>query len=150
MARMSLKRTRHRRTRRGSYSLLVRLPGARAVRVGKLGTFEFARGYYVYTGSALSGLDGRIGYHLRRKPKLRWHVDFLLAAPGARIERWVEWETPTRSECALNRRFLQAEGGVVHVKGFGSSDCREGCPAHLVYFETRPDIAKIARCTVRR
>ncbi|MCK5557414.1 MAG: GIY-YIG nuclease family protein [Candidatus Hydrogenedentes bacterium] len=145
-----MERTRHCRTKRGSYSLLVRLPRSRTVRVGKLGTVEFARGCYVYTGSAMSGLEGRIGHHLGRKSRPRWHVDFLLAAPGARVERWVEWETRRRSECALNRRFLRAEGAAVPVKGFGSSDCRESCPAHLVYFERRPDIEKIAHKVTRR
>jgi len=107
--------------------------------------FEFARGYYVYTGSALSGLESRIAHHLRKKPKARWHVDYLLAAPGARVERWIEWDSAHRSECVLNRRFLRAQGGSVPVRGFGSSDCTSGCPAHLVYFKSRPDIESIAR-----
>ncbi len=139
-----MRRSRYRPTRPGSYALLVRLPKSRTVRVGKLGTFKFPRGYYVYTGSAMSGLDGRIGYHLRKKPRPRWHVDFLIGAPGARVEQHVEWETPTRSECSLNQRFLRADGAAVPVKGFGSSDCRAGCPAHLVYFKKKPDIEKIA------
>lgn len=120
------------------------------VSVGKLGVFDFGRGYYVYTGSALSGLEQRITYHRKKKPRLRWHVDYLLAAPGARVERWVEWETGSRSECALNRLLLSADGASVPVSGFGSSDCKSGCPAHLLYFETKPDIAKIAGSAVLR
>lgn len=112
--------------------------------------FEFAPGYYVYTGSALSGIEARIAYHLREKPRPRWHVDYLLAAPGARVERWIEWETARRSECLLNRRFVRARGASVPVRGFGSSDCKLGCPAHLVYFRRKPDIAKIAGSAVQR
>jgi Uri superfamily endonuclease len=126
------------------------LPTKRAVSVGKLGVFDFARGYYVYTGSALSGLEQRIAHHLKKKPRLRWHVDYLLAAPGTRVERWIQWETGRRAECALNRRFLRAEGALVPVSGFGSSDCTSGCPAHLLYFKTKPDIAKIAGSAVQR
>ena len=133
-----------RTTRCGSYSLLIRFPATRLVSVGKLGVFEFARGYYVYTGSALSGLEARIAHHLQTKTRPRWHVDFLLAAPGAHVERWIEWETSNRSECELNRRFLQWPGASVPVPGFGSSDCTAGCPAHLVYFRSKPDIERIA------
>jgi Uri superfamily endonuclease len=34
-----------------------------------------------------------------------------------------------REECRLN----QASGGQVLVRGFGASDCRAGCGAHLKY-----------------
>jgi len=98
----------------------------------------------------LSGLEPRIAYHLREKPKPRWHVDYLLAAPGACVERWIEWETVRRSECVLNRRFVRARGASVPVRGFGSSDCTSGCPAHLVYFKTKPDMAKIPGSAVQR
>ena len=140
-----LKRKRRQRTRRGSYSLLIRLSKSCTVRVGKLGIFAFRRGYYVYTGSALSGLERRIAYHLREKSRPRWHVDFLLSAADAHVEDHVEWETVRRSECVLNRRFLRVEGASVPARGFGSSDCRSGCPAHLVHFRTRPDVRAIAR-----
>jgi len=72
-------------------------------------------------------------------------VDFVLAVPGVHVEQWIEWETCDHSECTLNRRFLEAPGASVPVRGFGSSDCIAGCPAHLVYFRSRPDIEKIAR-----
>lgn len=118
----------------GTYQLLIRLEAERRIRVGKLGEFSFPAGWYVYTGSALNGIDARIARHLRVDRRFHWHIDYLLE--HARIMRYAGKVSPTRYECAANRRALAAEGARVVVPGFGSSDCR--CPAHLVYFETEP------------
>jgi len=56
------KKTKSRPT--GSYALVLRLPSRRKIQVGKLGLFEFPRGHYIYLGSALGGLDARVGRHL--------------------------------------------------------------------------------------
>lgn len=109
-----------------SYQLLIHVPRAVRVTIGSLGTFEFRAGRYVYTGSAKRHLDARIARHLRQEKTLRWHVDYLLAVPGVRI---VEVRRSRRSECALNR----AAGGSIAIAGFGASDCRAGCGAHLKF-----------------
>lgn len=109
-----------------SYQLTIEV--ARPVRctVGRLGTYLFPAGRYVYTGSARRGLDARIARHVRRNKTLFWHVDYLLATDGVRVTRVVR---SRRSECALNR----ACRGEVVAAGFGASDCRAGCAAHLKY-----------------
>jgi Uri superfamily endonuclease len=109
-----------------SYQLLIEVSRPVRVTVGRLGTFAFLAGRYVYTGSAKRHLDARIARHLRQEKTLRWHVDYLLAAPGVRV---VEVRRSRGRECALNR----AVGGRIPVTGFGASDCRAGCGAHLKY-----------------
>jgi Uri superfamily endonuclease len=112
-----------------SYQLVIAV--ARPVRcaVGRLGVFEFPAGRYVYTGSAKRNFEARIARHLRQEKALRWHIDFLLAAPGVHVIRVVR---SRRDECVLHR----AGRGRVIVPGFGASDCHEGCGAHLKYLGT--------------
>lgn len=114
---------------KGAYQLHLRLDKSVRIKVGKLGTFLFPAGKYVYTGSALNGLEKRIKRHLNRHKKLHWHIDYLLQY--ARIESVSVVETDERVECELNREVLGSPNARVIVKRFGSSDCR--CLTHLVY-----------------
>ena len=109
-----------------TYQLLIEVARPLRCVVGRLGEFSFAAGRYVYTGSARRGLEARIARHLRREKALRWHIDYLLTAPGVRV---IEVKRSARNECALNRALR----GQVPVPGFGASDCRAGCGAHLKY-----------------
>ncbi|WP_263769206.1 GIY-YIG nuclease family protein [Propionivibrio soli] len=107
-----------------TYQLLIEVAVPVTVRVGCFGTFEFPAGQYVYTGSAMRNLEARVKRHLATEKRLRWHIDFLLAAPGVRIcevRRFVE------AECTVNERTK----GEVVVAGFGASDCRHRCGSHL-------------------
>jgi Uri superfamily endonuclease len=63
---------------KGVYQLLIRLDTDETIPVGKLGTFAFPAGFYVYTGSAMGGLDARIARHLSRIKRFHWHIDYLL------------------------------------------------------------------------
>lgn len=92
--------------------------------MGALGEFDLAAGTYIYTGSARRNPAARVARHLAREKRLRWHVDWLLAHPAARVTE-VRWFTG--AECAVNR----ATPGELPVPGFGASDCRAGCGAHL-------------------
>lgn len=114
---------------RGSYQLILHLPEATVLQVGRRGTFLFPAGLYVYTGSALNGLEGRLARHRRQNKKLHWHIDYLLR--HARITSIRVFPTPRKVECALNRELLKQPGAQVIAKGFGSSDCR--CASHLVF-----------------
>ena len=113
-------------SRETSYQLLIDVSQPLRCAIGRLGEFDFPVGRYVYTGSAKRNLEARIARHMRRKKALRWHIDYLLRAPGVRV---VEAMRSRRGECALNR----AVRGRVWVAGFGASDCRAGCGAHLKY-----------------
>lgn len=116
--------------RKGVYQLHLRLDKPKRIRVGKLGVFTFPAGRYIYTGSAMNGLIGRLRRHLKKRKKLYWHIDYLLR--HAKIETIFVLETGERVECQLNSLTLSLPNAKVIVKGFGCSDCR--CPSHLVYF----------------
>lgn len=109
-----------------SYQLLIRVEVPIRVRVGALGTFDFAPGRYLYTGSARRNLAARIARHRRSDKKLRWHIDYLLAHPRVRL---LAVETAATPEC----RWNQSVHGTIPVAGFGASDCRRGCSAHLKF-----------------
>ena len=114
----------------GVYHLVLRLARPAVLRVGRLGRFAFPAGYYVYTGSAMNGLEGRLARHRRERKKVRWHIDYLLRR--AELVEVVPIATRRKTECARSRRILSLPGAEVVAPRFGSSDCR--CPAHLVYF----------------
>jgi len=121
----------------GVYHLILRLPRASRIRVGRLGLQPFGAGYYVYTGSAMNGLEARVARHRRRRKRLRWHIDYLLQK--AEMAAVVLIPTRRRLECARNCVVLSLPGASIPVAGFGSSDCR--CRSHLVYFgEAQPVI----------
>jgi len=116
---------------RGTYALLLELEQEAVITVGRLGTFRFPAGYYVYVGSALGsgGLAARLARHRRRDKKLRWHIDYVLA--HARIVDVRVDDSGERLECAWACALLSVPGVQVVVPRLGSSDCT--CPSHLVY-----------------
>jgi len=121
----------------GVYHLVLRLPRASRIRVGRLGLQTFGAGYYVYTGSAMNGVEARLARHQRQRKRLRWHIDYLLQK--AEIVGAEVMPTKRRIECARNRLVLSLPRASIPVVGFGSSDCR--CRSHLVYFgEAQPVI----------
>lgn len=98
--------------------------------IGRLGTFEFPAGLYLYCGSALNGLKGRIRRHLRRDKKHHWHIDRLTAvAPVAQVWWVVEG---ARRECRW-ADAIKEQGGQIVARRFGSSDCK--CSSHLLWWE---------------
>ncbi len=109
-----------------TYQLRIHLAETRFLRIGRLGEFEFPAGDYVYTGSAKRAFEARIARHLRHEKKIRWHIDYLLVAPGVQV---TEVRRSDSEECALN----QATPGTIPSPGFGASDCRHGCGSHLKY-----------------
>ena len=121
----------------GIYHLLIHLAKDTNIPVGKLGSFHFQAGYYVYTGSALGGLESRIARHRRREKRLHWHIDYLLQ--HGRIIDVITHETTERLECHYNGKILSLPGCKIPAKAFGSSDCN--CKSHLTYFEEKPDIS---------
>lgn len=109
-----------------TYTLLIELDRSALIPVGKKGHRTFKAGWYAYVGSALNGLEQRIGRHLRRKKKLHWHIDYLLE--HAVVRGIIYAETAVKHECRVARSLLET---LEPVPGFGCSDCR--CPTHLFY-----------------
>ena len=114
-----------------AYQLTIELGRARRIAIGRLGVFDFPAGRYVYTGSARRGLEARVRRHLSPTKRLHWHIDYLLAAPGARI---VGVSRSHKPECVVN----QGTAGDIIVEGFGASDCRFGCESHLKLVKRLP------------
>lgn len=117
---------------KGAYLLLFGLDEALELGVGRLGPVILPPGWLVYVGSAMGpgGLHARLERHLRPDKRLHWHIDYLTAVCPP-----VGWEVEVsegRQECCCVRRLLALPGAYAPVSGFGNSDCREGCAAHLV------------------
>ena len=104
--------------------MLIEVEAPIRVCVGRLGTFDFRAGLYVYTGSALRNLEARVSRHMAKAKKMHWHIDYLLAAPGVRVFDVLRHGA---AECVVNQQII----GEIPVMGFGASDCREGCGSHL-------------------
>jgi Uri superfamily endonuclease len=115
--------------RKGSYLLIIKIPRVR-IEVGALGILDLEEGCYCYVGSAMNGLDQRIGRHLSEKKKMRWHIDYLTKECFS-IDAY-ESAHPGASECMLGN-IVQQNGGTPAVKGFGCSDCI--CHTHLFRLE---------------
>ena len=121
---------------KGSYLLVIELKNNTTINIGKLGKKQFSKGHYVYTGSALNGLEGRIQRHLRKQKKIHWHIDYLLN--HAKIVGVFYKKNETREECNIANRFNKLHS----IEGFGCSDCN--CKTHLFY-GSKNDIMSIAR-----
>ncbi len=111
---------------KGCYVLILALEDEQTVPIGRWGPLQFLAGHYAYVGSALGGLEARIGRHLRNKKRLRWHIDVLLKM--AVIEEVVWAETSQQVECRMARFLSHRFPSVAH---FGCSDCR--CRSHLFW-----------------
>tara|TARA_X000000368_G_scaffold389848_1_gene352622 strand:- start:1241 stop:1603 length:363 start_codon:yes stop_codon:yes gene_type:complete len=112
-----------------SYQLIIELNCTIKISVGKLGVYEFFKGFYVYTGSAKKNMESRIERHLQRSKKLHWHIDYLLTDINTNI---IAVRRSLDSECKLNEKGK----GKVLVPGFGSSDCVNKCVSHLKFTES--------------
>jgi Uri superfamily endonuclease len=127
----------------GTYALLLRATAPRTVTIGSLGPMSVSPGYYVYVGSALKGLRGRLSRHLTpvHKITLKWHVDYIRQVTSV-VEIWVT-ESRYRWECPWVKVMLALpRAQVPEPKGFGSSDDKgKGkCITHLAYFSVKPSL----------
>jgi Uri superfamily endonuclease len=115
---------------KGTYCLLITLNKNQSMEIGKKGEIQFKKGCYVYVGSALNSLEGRIKRHIRQNKKMHWHVDYLLDSPNTQVTEVFYSDDGVKHECELTAQIaIKGEG----IHGFGCSDCN--CPAHLFYFQ---------------
>ena len=116
---------------KGCYCLTIHLRENSKIKIGKkLGYIDFDEGYYVYVGSAMNSLTGRIRRHLSDEKKLHWHIDYLLK--NTEITDVIYNESNKKIECELSQYISSKASGI---KGFGCSDCK--CESHLYYFKNR-------------
>ena len=139
---------------KGVYTIILFLSKEIRLRVGKLGTQRFPRGYYTYTGSALgvgsSSLKHRILRHLKKKKNKFWHIDFLLNHANVHLTGLVAAQTDRRVECKINHYIKIKERAEITVPHFGASDCKKNCGSHLLFYpdiiEEQILVQKIAKC----
>jgi len=101
----------------------------------RLKDFSLPPGYYFYCGSAhgSGGLGGRIARHRSRSSKKFWHIDFIKEYFRP-LEYWYQVSSK-KHECALCQFMENRMGGKIKIKDFGSSDCRNKCKSHLLWFQ---------------
>ncbi|NIO21371.1 MAG: DUF123 domain-containing protein [Candidatus Aenigmarchaeota archaeon] len=123
---------------KGTYVLLIKLGRSRRMKIGRLGSVSFRKGFFCYVGSGMNSLEKRIERHLRKEKKEHWHIDRFLEK--AEIYRVIYSEGG--KECELAKGLAER---FDYVKNFGSSDCK--CRSHLFFsgknFER--DVFKIFR-----
>ncbi|HDD34028.1 MAG TPA: GIY-YIG nuclease family protein [Thermofilaceae archaeon] len=114
----------------GTYALILELDCELEVEVGgRRGRLK--PGTYVYIGSALGagGLKARVSRHCSKGKGVRWHIDQLTRRV---TPSYVVYAVSNlRLECRLVRLLLEM-GFYSPIRGFGSTDCRSGCPSHLL------------------
>ncbi len=115
-----------------TYCLIINLTDNSRIKVGKIGDLDFNKGYYVYVGSALNSLEGRIKRHLRNEKKLFWHIDYLLNSQNSKVEDIIFERSDKKWECVIAKEI--AEHGEPLDK-FGCSDCK--CQSHLFCFKNK-------------
>jgi Uri superfamily endonuclease len=116
----------------GTYVLLLHSDRPIEISPGGLGRWKLPAGRYAYIGSARGpgGLRARVTRHLRPDKPLHWHIDHVTAqVPVIAVLTGLGVEN---RECACVQALLRLPGVVAIAPGFGSSDCRSGCPAHLL------------------
>ena len=117
--------------RKGTYILFLSFRTPRKIHVGSLGMLDIGEAEYCYVGSAMNGLDGRIGRHMSVEKKMRWHIDRLTVSADSKEAYVPPGSVP---ECGLSAMALDS-GCVPVFKGFGCSDCR--CGTHLFLVDGR-------------
>ena len=126
----------------GHYALLLYLSQNEQLTIGKLGSFEFAVGWYIYIGSAFGagGLTGRLKHHFKLAEKPHWHIDYFRHV--AQISE--VWLSPSeeRQEEAWVDVVLSIPGAMILVDGFGASDSSQD--SHLIYFDVQPTMEDFA------
>jgi len=120
----------------GTYALILSCASDARIQVGRLGTMQLQRGYYVYLGSALGpgGLRARIAHHQKLSTRPHWHIDYLRA--HTRLHSvWFNYDG-MRHEHEWALAMQKVKDTRVPFPGFGASDC--SCPSHLYFFKRCP------------
>ena len=110
-----------------TYQLTIHLKNKVTLTIGKLGTFEFPAGDYIYTGSAKKNIEARISRHLSRQKSLKWHIDYLLDSQQATVIKVDRFSQP---ECIVN----QNTKGTMLINRLGATDCKNNCGSHLKFW----------------
>jgi len=124
---------------KGVYAIFLRIKSNKRIRVGRLGIMRFKKGFYCYIGSATGNLsiESRCRRHIRKKKKLKWHIDYLRKEGD--IMSIIACESEKSAECEISRKISLVADLI--VPKFGNSDC--DCPSHLFYFKHEKSLKKV-------
>ncbi len=116
---------------KGTYIVVLHMKKGAVITVGRLGGFQFKKGWYYYVGSAFGpgGLGARLTHHLTVSRKPHWHLDYL--RPHTQVRDILISDENQHLEHVWAGILASHPGMSAPVRGFGSSDCR--CPAHLFF-----------------
>ena len=123
---------------KGTYVLVLQVPQMKRIKIGRLGTFDVAPGFYAYVGSAWGpgGLRARLDHHIEAVAAPHWHIDYLMGCA-----------TPLEVWCAMSDRKLERDWVdlleeeprfTCPIPRFGSSDYRRSRTSHLFFTRRRP------------
>lgn len=116
----------------GAYALILKIEKNLKITTGILGKVTVPAGWFLYAGRASRGFSKRLERHRQRQKIVHWHIDYLTTLSQVTIhDILILPENPER-ECEIIRKCLDYPFVQVPIIRFGSSDCTEGCPAHLV------------------
>jgi Uri superfamily endonuclease len=124
---------------KGTYCLLLKIETPASLTIGRLGTTDFAAGWYAYVGSAFGagGLRGRLAHHLRTVTKPHWHIDYLRQS-AVIGEIWYLADTTVHEHQWAHVLETTPEVSIP-LRRFGASDCQ--CSSHLFYSTMPIDFA---------
>ena len=121
---------------KGTYILILFLETNQEIQIGKLGSFEFRKGFYEYVGSAFGpgGLNARLNHHLQPAKNPHWHIDYFrekavvagISVDQSQCKREHEWATVLEMMPSTS----------LPAPGFGATDCK--CTSHLFYVNKAP------------
>ncbi|MHA2424818.1 MAG: GIY-YIG nuclease family protein [Candidatus Thorarchaeota archaeon] len=122
----------------GTYCLIISVSSVQTVDTTALGILEFAKGYWIYVGSAQgsgsTNLSNRLKRHFRSEKTIHWHIDHLLDTDAKLIEAvWAE--SSGDFECSIAQVLEGKTDFIWGPKGFGSSDCTRSCHSHMLYYQ---------------
>jgi len=101
-------------------------------RIGAQGEYLFAKGCYVYTGTAQKGLLARIERHSRKEKRLFWHIDYFTSNKNVEFAgAYYLTGASASQECISNLNMILNSN--FYIPKFGCSDC-VSCPSHLAGF----------------
>ncbi|MBF0444214.1 MAG: GIY-YIG nuclease family protein [Magnetococcales bacterium] len=110
-----------------TYTLLIKYTKRHSVEVGAKGYIDIKAGSYLYVGSAKKSWEKRVGRHLKKEKKMRWHIDYLLTTAGTSVsEVWINHDN---CECDTAKAISNLKNSMIIAKKIGSSDCH--CPTHF-------------------
>ncbi|MHA1784604.1 MAG: GIY-YIG nuclease family protein [Candidatus Helarchaeota archaeon] len=108
------------------------------IHVGSLGILNLKKGFYIYIGSAMNGLESRVKRHLSKRKKIHWHVDYLLE--NSEIVQIYIKDNGLKEECNTAHKFHEI---FKNIPKFGSSDCK--CQSHLFYSENLQEVKNLLK-----